>query len=206
MLYNDFENMIRPFLNIRWTSFLYTRKAIEVTINLAVQQIYNEYRWSFLFHTILIKDTDWVQWQYGWEYEPVDLIKYPVEVRMNDEILDPAKSLNDFGIEGERRNFLFLDGKLIVKHKYDAKFSYFRQYRFIPYETWLPEDRTQDIQLPDSFIPALYYLVLSQLDMLYVQQGEWQVVNNYSKYANEIDKLKLDDLPWATSFYWANPQ
>jgi len=89
---------------------------------------------------------------------------------------------------------------LFMKEKKDYLFTYYKQYSFVNYlaDTWI------ELPVPDNFIPALYYLVISQIDMIYVQQLESQPVSNFNKYQYEIDKLKKDDLPVATSFIWVN--
>jgi hypothetical protein len=41
--------MIYPFINARGNSIMFPPESLQATINLSVQQIYNEYKWSWLF-------------------------------------------------------------------------------------------------------------------------------------------------------------
>ena len=52
MQYSSFVALIFPIINSRGNSMLYTKPGLEAIINICIQQIYNEYRWSFQFKTI----------------------------------------------------------------------------------------------------------------------------------------------------------
>jgi hypothetical protein len=97
---------------------------------------------------------------------------------------------------------MYYNKEVTVHKDKECYFSYFQQYEFKDYlaDTWV------ELPIPTSFIPALYYLVLSQIDPIYVQQAEGQIYNHYNKYQLEINKLKQDEVPVAVSFYWANPK
>jgi hypothetical protein len=52
----------------------------------------------------------------------------------------------------------------------------------------------------------LYYLVLSQLDMVDVQQLAWQPTANFNKYQYEIKNLTANDVWYEAQLIWGNPQ
>jgi len=205
MNYSEFYSMLLPYLNIRGNSMLFTQASISYNTNIAIQQIYNEYRWAFQFKTIILNSFI----QVGTKYKAtiVDSVKYPVEVNYKDksyncenitETLTPSKSILDFN----EWTFMYYNKEVTVHKDKECYFSYFQQYEFKDYlaDTWV------ELPIPTSFIPALYYLVLSQIDPIYVQQAEGQIYNHYNKYQLEINKLKQDEVPVAVSFYWANPK
>ena len=200
MKYSEFYSMIFPVINARGNSMLYSKEWINSIVNLSIQQIYNEYRWSFLFTNEEILQSNMGTYWDRYKATLINKVKMPISLSyLNwDEYIDmdPAKSLLDLN----NNTFLAYDKELYTKELKDYLFCFYKQYEFINYlaDTWV------ELQLPDSFIPALYYLVLSQIDMIYVQQAEWEYRSNFNKYQYEIDKLKKDDLPPATSFTWVN--
>lgn len=200
MKYSEFYSMIFPVINARGNSMLYSKEWIMNVTNLAIQQIYNEYRWSFLFDTVEVLEWNIANYLSYYKYNLIDWVKQPLQLSYLDWDryipLNPAKSLLDFNDQ----TFLAYGKELFMKEKKDYLFTYYKQYSFVNYlaDTWI------ELPVPDSFIPALYYLVISQIDMIYVQQLESQPVSNFNKYQYEIDKLKKDDLPPATSFIWVN--
>lgn len=200
MKYSEFYDTIFPVINARWNSMLYSKEWISSMINLSIQQIYNEYRWSFLYVSENILSWNATTYLDRYKYNLLNKVKLPISLSYLDWDryidMDPAKSLLDL----DKTTFLAYNKELYFKELKDYLFCYYIQYEFINYlaDTWV------ELRLPDSFIPALYYLVLSQIDMIYVQQADWEYRSNFNKYQYEIDKLKKDDLPSATSFTWVN--
>lgn len=200
MKYSEFYSMIFPVINARGNSMLYSRESIMNIVNIWIQQIYNEYRWSFLFDTVEVLKWNITPFSWYFKYNLIERIKQPLQLSYLDWNtyipLNPAKSLLDFN----EQTFLAYGKELFMKEKKDYLFTYYKQYTFKDYLT----NMGVELPIPDNFIPALYYLVLSQIDMIYVQQLDWQPSSNFNKYQYEIDKLKKDDLQPATSFIWVN--
>ena len=200
MKYSEFYDTIFPVINARWNSMLYSKEWISSMVNLSIQQIYNEYRWSFLYVSESILSWNATTYLDRYKYNLLNKVKLPISLSYLDwdRYIDmgPAKSLLDL----DKTTFLVYNDELYFKELKDYLFCYYKQYKFINYlaDTWV------ELQIPDSFIPALYYLVLSQIDMIYVQQADWEYKSNFNKYQYEIDKLKKDDLPPAIWFTWVN--
>ncbi len=193
-------SMVRPFINARWNSIMFPPESLETTTNVAVQQIYNEYKWSWkvldeTVDTFVSNGNNYIatlanQCQYAlWlESEENDIVtEYYPELSVTQ--------LDDY-------KYLIQWDKLTVTTEKTYTFTYIKDYEFLPYAS----DGSLEIPIPNKFIPALYYLVLSQLDLIDVQQLQWQPVNNFNKYQYEIKNLKDNDRWFESVFVWANPQ
>lgn len=207
MNYSKFYSMIYPFINARWSSMLFTQEWIEATINNWIQQIHNEYKWSWLYDSIEIPAGDftlvWNRYEATLNYRiklwlSLDYITWTYNSASNYNYteLKQAKTI----LELTDNTFVWIGNKIQVTKPRDYLFSFYKEYEYKNYVT----DWSLDLWIEDKFIPALYYLVLSQLDMLNVQQADWMQTSNFSKYQYEINKLKSDDIPVATSFIWVN--
>ena len=109
-----------------------------------------------------------------------------------EEEFYPAKSIQDF----TDNNFYTLGTDIFFRENEDYLFSYLKDYEFLDYLS----DPGMEIPLPTKFIPALYFNVMSQVDLIYTQQLEGEPRASFNKYQYEIDKLKKDDLPAAIGF------
>lgn len=198
MKYNTFLSMIQPFINARGNSIIFPPQSIEATVNLSVQQIINEYKWSWL-----LEDETVDTFTNVWNYYTAKLT-YPCKYALwleytednNTKELTPEHSTTGIDEDIYKIN---LD-TLYVKEEKTYTFTYLRDYNFLNYVS----DSSLDIPLPDKCIPALYYLVLSQLDMIDVQQLQWQPVNNFNKYQYEMKNLKENDMSYEAQLIWSN--
>jgi hypothetical protein len=80
----------------------------------------------------------------------------------NKQELNPEHSTTQLN----STTFIARDQTLYVTSEQNYTLSYIRDYIFLPYVN----TPSLNIPLPTKCIPALYYLVLSQLDMVDVQQ------------------------------------
>ena len=201
MLYNQFLWLVRPFINARWNSIMFPPQSLEATVNISVQQIYNEYKWSWLF-----TDEDISAF--------TDLTKYFVA-----DIANPVKYIlgleyqneNDYTIEMfpehsrtqiDETTYTTEWQTLLVKEEHDYTLTYIKDYTFMAYAA----NPSLEIPIPNNVLPALYYLVLSQLDLVDAQQLQWQPANNFNKYQYEIKNLKANDMWYEAKLIWGNPQ
>lgn len=201
MLYNSFVWMIRPFINARGNSLVFPPEAIQATINVCVQQIYNEYKWSWQ-----LVDEDVTTFTELPNYFTAD-ITHPIKYILWLEYTDDGDNTIELFCERSRTqidedNYAKLWQKLLLKEEHDYVFTYIKNYTFLQYSN----ETSLDIPVPDSHIPALYYLVLSQLDLIDVQQLVWQPANNFNKYQYEMKNLKDNDIWYELQLIWANPK
>jgi len=183
MNYNKFVSMITPFINARGNSIMFPPESLETTINIAIQQIYNEYRWWWLITDETINEFN-VLWDvYVWQLETP--VKYLISCSKWSQELNPCSSKQDL----TNTSYMVKWTSLIVRDNEEHVVTFLKDYNFINYTS----EWTTKIPLPDKLIPALYYLVLSQLDLVDVQQLQWQPSANFSKYQYEINNAKLDD-------------
>jgi hypothetical protein len=209
MQYSKLYAMIHPFINARWNSMIFTAEWLEAVVNNGIQQIHNEYNWSWLYDTITVPSWDFTLVWNKYEATILNKIKTPMsldyltwtwkyvpESEYNYSSLRLWKTI----LELTDETFVAYSKKVTVTKQKEYLFSYYRDYEYQEFilNPWL------DLRIDDRFIPALYYLVLSQLDMLNAQQAEWSQASNFSKYQYEITKLKVNDLQTATSFIWWN--
>lgn len=199
MRYNSFMAMIIPFVNSRGELFVFPPEALEATVNLSIQQIYNEYKWSWL----LTEDT-LSTFNDAWTYlikEGTNPIKYSlwVEKTLNwtDSDLVPARSITELS----ECTYLINGSNLIVSEEATYIHSYLRDYTFQSYLS----DPSMELDIPEKFIPALYYLVLSQIDLIDAQQLQWQPASNFNKYVYEMKNLSSNDMMFSAQLIWANP-
>ena len=69
MKFNEFESMIVPFINVRGWDIVYPYESLSVAVHNAIQDIYNEYRWSWLLNTKKIEEADWTDWNWYYLYD-----------------------------------------------------------------------------------------------------------------------------------------
>lgn len=196
MKYNKFTAMITPFINARGNSIMFPPESLEATVNISVQQIYNEYRWTWL-----LEDETLTSLTALWDNFSQDL-KYPVKYHLEAEqdwwTLNPVRSINDLN----SGSYWVFNKTFIVADEWTCTVTYLRDYNFLNYVS----NSTQEIPLPDKLVPALYYLVLSQLDLIDVQQSQWQPANNFNKYQYEISNLKANDIWFESTLISGNAQ
>ena len=101
-----------------------------------------------------------------------------------------------------KTTYVARDQTLYTEEEHNYTLTYIRDYTFL----WYVANSSTEIPIPNRFIPALYYLVLSQLDMIDAQQLQWQPANNFNKYQYEIKNLKANDMWYEAQLVWANPQ
>lgn len=203
MQYNTFLAMIIPFINARWNSIMFPPQSIEATVNLSVQQIYNEYKWKFKFVDEII-DTFVDTWTY-FVWTTAFPIQYSLWLEYTENTivkeLRPEHSVTEFD-ELENAIYVVWTDNIKVREEQTYTFTYVKDYLFLSYVA----DPSLEIPLPNRFIPALYYLVLSQLDLIDVQQLQGQPANNFNKYQYEMKNLKDNDMQYSAQLIWANPQ
>jgi hypothetical protein len=198
MRYNQFRNMLLPFINSRWQWYIFNKESLDVSINIALQQLYNAYQWSFLIHSESITPDEFTGVE-GYAYATTDYnIKYPIamDVEVDDEVI--AYERWKLIIEITENRYLANWNRIIVKEPNKCTFYYYRDYSF---QNFL-ENETLDLWIPDWLVPALYYLVLSIIDLIDVQQAEWQVGNNFNKYQYEIEMCKKLEPATLTDIIW----
>ena len=201
MLYNSFLYLVMPFVNARWNSIMFPPQTIEATVNLSVQQIYNEYKWMWLLTDEEISTfTDLTRY---FTADIANPVKYVLWLEYSDTWgntieMTPEHSTTEITetLYVQREQLLYL------KEEHDYTLTYIRDYTFL----WYVADSTLQIPLPTRFIPALYYLVLSQLDLIDAQQLSGQPANNFNKYQYEMKNLKANDMWYESQLIWGNPQ
>ena len=201
MKYNEFESMIIPFINVRWWDIIYPYESLSVAIENGIQDIYNEYKWSWTVNSAKLVVDDWTDgnWYYLYDMgnvkQVIALEKFSEDWTYEGEFTE-VKKITDLN----ETTFLVSGNNLIVAEPIIVTATYMIDY------TWrlFNKDTSVEIPLPNKMIPALYYLVLSQIDIIEVTQAESQTYSNYGKYTNKIKTLKENDLPMATSLAWGN--
>jgi hypothetical protein len=197
MRLNEFEAMIIPFINVRGWDIVYPPESLSVAIQNWIQTIFNEYKWSWLYTTKKINKEDWIDsnWYYTYDLWNIKSIE-TVEYRDASSYIDyePVTRITDLW----DNKFLRFWNYVIVSEPKDLSISYYDDF------TWdlFPTDKSKEVPLPSKFIPALYYLVLSQIDIIEVTQAEWETYTNYWKYTNQITKLKDNDPIPVTKLEW----
>jgi len=201
MKYNEFESMIVPFINVRGWDIVYPYESLSVAIENGIQDIYNEYKWSWLINSAGLTEESWIDsnWYYSYDMgnvkEVLALEQFDTDWTYLGEFVQ-VKKITDLS----ENTFLVSGSYLIASQPIIVTATYMIDY------TWrlFNRDTSADIPMPDKIIPALYYLVLSQIDIIEVTQAESQTYSNYWKYTNKIKTLKENDLPIATSLAWGN--
>lgn len=196
MKYNKFTAMINPFINARWNSIMFPPEALETTINISIQQIYNEYKWSWLVEDESLSITK-ALWD-NFIKELLYPVKYHIGLSIDWADQSVQQSINDVS-DG---SYAIKWKDIIVWTEWDYEFTYLRWYEFL----WYKSDSSLEMPIPEKCIPALYYLVLSQLDLIDVQQLQWQPTSNFTKYQYEISNLKLDDIWYEQTLISGNAQ
>jgi len=199
MKYNEFESMIVPFINVRWGDIVYPYESLSVAIENGIQDIYSEYKWSWLIRSTKLLEDEWTDsnWYYTYDMgnvkEVIALEKFDDDWTYLGEFTQ-VKKITDLN----EVSYLVSGQYLIVSQPIIVTVTYSIDY------TWrlFNRDTSVEIPMPDRMIPALYYLVLSQIDIIEVTQAESQTYSNYWKYTNKIKTLKENDLPMATSIAW----
>lgn len=193
--------MLAPFINVRWWDIIYPDESIDVAIQNWIQDIYNEYNWSWLYTSTSKKKEDFIDgnWYYLVEL-PVNKSIWSVHSFDDDWNwlweLEEIKQLVDL----RDNNFLKHWNYIITTKPINATISYFKDFEWTLFEY----DAALEIPMPNKMIPALYYLVLSQIDIIEVTQATNETYDNYNKYANKIETLKSTDPIIATSIAWGN--
>lgn len=201
MKYNEFESMIVPFINVRWWDIVYPYESLSVAIENGIQDIYNEYKWSWLLNTKKLVKDDWVDgnWYYLYDMGNIKLVAafetFDADTNHLSEYTE-VKKLTDL----TDATFLLHDTYIIVSQPLEASVSFMKDYEWQLFS----KDTSKEIPMPNKMIPSLYYLVLSQIDIIEVTQAESETYSNYWKYTNKIKTLKENDLPIATSLAWGN--
>ena len=195
MKFNEFESMIMPFINVRGWDVLYPYESLSVAIENWIQDIYNEYKWSWLVNTTKVVENEWTDWgNYYWFdlgtiKEALALEVYDTDWNFVEEFTEVKRitELTD-------HTFLMSEGRVIVSAAIIASITFRWDY------TWnlFAYDTSTEIPMPNRMMPALYYLVLSQIDIIEVTQAESQTYSNYWKYTNKIKTLKENDIAMAT--------
>lgn len=196
MKYNKFDAMIIPFINARWNSIMFPSESKETTVNVSVQQIYNEYKWMWLLEDEALNNFTAV-----WDNFTKEL-KYPIKYHLWVEKDWGSISMKNWINDLTSGSYVVDNKDLIVTEDWEYTISYLRDYEFLSYAG----NPTLEIPLPDKLIPALYYLVLSQLDLVDVQQLQWQTTSNFSKYQYEIANLKANDIWYESQLISGNAQ
>lgn len=186
MKYNELTSMIIPFINVRWGDIVYPTHSLKIAVENGIQQIINEYNWSWLFTSEKIPKEDFVDWTiyhsfHLWPTKEVEFV-----LRSRDKcLLRKVQSL----IELDEDSYLLHWDYVMLLNPEDVTVGFYKDY------TWrlFQPNGTEDIPMPDKVIPALYYLVLSQIDMIEVNQPEQEVRTNYNKYQDQIKLLKDND-------------
>lgn len=199
MKYNEFESMIVPFINVRWWDVVYPYASLQVAIQNAIQDIYNEYRWSWLITSKKIINTDWIDWNWYYLYDIGNMkwIQSIIVSLSNSNIQWPLTEVENI-TELSNYTFIVSGNFIIVSEKVTCTVTYFKDYTWNLFST----DTTTEIPFPDKMIPALYYLVLSQIDIIEVTQASSQTYSNYWKYSNKIKKLIEQDAPLNAKLQW----
>jgi len=212
----DFTSTIQPFINVRWGSVIYPQESLSVAINNWIQDIYNEYDWSWLVTTTIIKEEDWEDSGQGFfictKLWPIKrMLSFDVNNwdRVYNASLIEVKTIpslsgkeadSQFNNHNPASTFMINDTDIYSLVKHNGVITYRRDYVWDLFNT----DWTKLIPLPDRFIPALYYLVLSQIDLIEVVQADDQSYSNYGKYANKIKTLKESDTHMVSKIWWGN--
>lgn len=187
--------MIVPFINVRGWNIVYPYESLSVAIQNGIQDIYNEYKWSWLNTSTRINTTDWIDsnWYYTYEVGKnkfvSDLITYDASWNI-EAVLTEVKRITEL----TENTFMAVGDYVLVNQPVVVTINYMRDFEW----TLFDKDTSRDLPLPDKMIPALYYLVLSQIDIIEVTQAESQTYSNYGKYTNKIKTLKENDL-WIAS-------
>lgn len=204
MKYWEFISSINPIIGRKGWAFLATTEALDTIVNVCVQIIYSAYKWRFLMEEVIIQEDDWVSSGNYFEYNT----DYPIRVPILFEWDNSAKTqytwvslrfllpttIKDKYVSRPWEN------RIISNTKLTWLFAYYREYTQINYKA----DTSIEIPLPNSHIPALHYLVLSQLEMIYAQQREAEETTNYQKYQSLINNLKIEDPQSTIALEWIN--
>lgn len=195
MIYSEFYSLIHWVIQSRWSTYLYNNLTISNMTNICIQQIYNEYRWSFLYSDL--KMDSLVQ---EWEYYTYDISS--IKIKTNIEVKDTKDDyvlykVNSF-IDLDDSTFLIRDKKIYFTKDTPKYMHYLKWYSFKEYN----KDWWIELDIPDNLTTALYYLVLSQIDLLYVLQAEQEPRANFNKYQYEIENCKKDDIDMVWQLTW----
>lgn len=201
MKYGEFESMIIPFINVRGGDVIYPRESLSVAIENWIQDIYNEYKWNWLITTVKLNEVDWIDGNGYFSYDmgPLKSVNaldiYDIDWNYLGEFTE-VKKLSDLN----EASFLIHGNIIIVAERVIASVSYSKDHTWRLFNT----DTSIELPLPHKFIPALYYLVLSQIDIIEVTQAESQTYSNYGKYTNKIKTLKDNDISTSFMMEWGN--
>jgi len=201
MLYNSFLWLIYPFINARWNSIMFPPQSLEATINISIQQIYNEYKWSWLLEDEDITEfTDLTKYFTAQVANPIKYILWLEYTDSWDNVIEmfPEHSRTQISETTYSKRWQ----TLLLKEEHEYIFTYIKDYSFLSYVA----NPSTEIPIPTSFLPALYYLVLSQLDLVDAQQLQWQPANNFNKYQYEMKNMKANDMWYEALLTWGNPQ
>ena len=189
MKFTELKSMIIPFINVRGWDIIYPYTSLDIAIHNAIQQIFNEYNWSCLFTSVELKAIDFTESISYVTHETIWPIKR-VEFVMDNTTgiyLKEAKNLTEL----TDNHFLRFWDYIILTKARDCTLWYYKWYLWDIFQA--TADR--DLPLPNTFIPALYYLILSQIDMIEISQPDQEVRTNYRKYLDQITLLKNQDTP-----------
>lgn len=187
--------MIIPFINVRGGDIVYPREALNVAVQNGIQQIYNEYNWSWLFNSIEIKKDEFKDWNIYFWYDMWPLKNITLVMNNHTKVyLDEAKNLTELNCNTYLRHWNYI----LMRTPADITVGFYKDYEWIlPQPGWSTE-----IPMPNTMIPSLYYLVLSQIDMIEVVQPEQETRTNYNKYRDQITLKKNSDSITLVSIWW----
>ena len=198
MLYNQLEWLLHPFFLSRWWSSLAWIDNIETYINLAIQDVYNEWNWSWIIKYEKISNFTIENWfkRFVSEFDIEQIIECK---NMDWDDLYAVSWIIDRH-DWYNRNFRFSWKNIYFSENSNIEefeISYVKKY--IWYNS--KKDWTNPIPLDDKFIPAILKSIYDYTSPINLFEWEQTQVDYFWHYTNRINKLKdKDALSESTQF------
>lgn len=209
-----FHSNIKPYITVRGWEFLTPAALLQSNINYGIQMIYNKTRWDFNFTTCIITEDQWEEvttWDDTVSYYIFDLDKHDhryvldwaTGLRGSEMVkwYEEVKTVADLWQEGTNNKWMQWGNAIIIREKETVTLSFYKGYKFLDYNS--EHVGSERIPLPSAFLPALDFLIKSNVDMIAVNTADGENVDNYKKYQSQITDLKSKNR-WNTGPMTAN--
>jgi len=200
MHYWQLHSALEPYTTVRGWEFLTPASLLQTTINYAIQIIYNKTRWDFNKTSIVIDIKDWTKvetWTNNVWYYIYNLSDGQIPYLLDDALwlrwdgknkpYDEVQSISELWVDPAPNKWMQWDNSIIIRTPETVTLTFFKWYIFLDYTA---DDLSKHIiPLPESFIPALDFLIKSNIDGIAVNSAVWETTDNYSKFQSQIRDL-----------------
>lgn len=192
MINNELYSLIRPFFVTRGWWTLSNNEMLDQYINIASQDVWNYYDWSFKIKTedlTSVENWDYLKWETTYNIDTI----VDIEDEYGNKITPMTKKISADNECNVWENFI-----LTTTEVKEINIRYMKSYEWIK----LAVNWTDSLQFPNKFVPALMNKIFDYASPLSYFEDD-NAVPRYQIAVRQLDELKR--LDWVSADIYFSP-